>query len=161
MTKLESVMCNLTEVEQISRWADEKYQLLCKQGYDQYLRNRLLVDILQRLRDLNDPLLDECEWGYQESNSSFYLSEMKEIIEYLEGKRKFIEVTSVKENLLDIPNNQSLLLYPFITGLLADKCLTNDDVDTLRQILTSTPVNTRDEYVVNETIVAMLNTNEC
>ncbi|AWV32375.1 hypothetical protein [Paenibacillus odorifer] len=160
LAKLKSVMDNLTEVEQISRWADEKYQLFCKQGYDKYLRNRLIVDILQRLRDLNDPLLDEWEWGYQESNSSFYLSEIKEIIEYLEGKRKFIEVTSVKENLLEITNKQSLLVYPFITGLLANKCLTDDDVGTLREILTSTPVNTRDEYVVNETIVAMLHINE-
>ncbi|MED1919518.1 hypothetical protein P4V64_29975 [Bacillus thuringiensis] len=160
LAKLEHVMHNLTEVEQLSRWADEKYQLFCKQGYDQYLRNRLIVDILQRLRDLNDPLLDEWDWGYQENNSSFYLSEIKDIIEYLEGKRKFIEVTSVKENLLEFPNKQSLLLYPFITDLLANKCLSNDDVDTLKEILTSTHVKTRDEYVLNETIVAMLHINE-
>ncbi|WP_127589236.1 hypothetical protein [Paenibacillus koleovorans] len=158
--KLVSVMHKLAEVEQLSRWADEQYRLLCRHGYDQYIRNRLLVDILMRLRDLNDPSLDDWDYGFKESNSSYYLSEIEEIIEYLEGKRKYTEVISVKENLLVLPNNQSLLLFRFITELLTDRRLSDDDTDTLRKLLASTQVNTRSDYVLNETIVTMLHINE-
>ncbi|WP_139488118.1 hypothetical protein [Brevibacillus dissolubilis] len=160
LIKLEHVMLNLSEIEQLSRWADEKYHLFCKQGYDQYLRNRLIVDILVRLRDLNDPLLEEWEWGYKESHSSLYQMELEDIYEFMIGKKKYIEVITIQENLLEKLCKDFLVIYPSTTELLADRYLSSEAVEDLKKIKYLLKVNTRIEYILNEIVVAMLHINE-
>lgn len=150
IVKVKYTIQNPTEIESLSRWADEKHHFMYKQGYNTFLRYRLILDILLRLRDINDPLLDDWEWGYTESKRSVYIEELNEIYEFLVGKRNFVEVMIVQENILEAKIKYVEEIYFLANKVLDDQCLSAFEVDQLEHWISSFTIQTRGHCIVHE-----------
>lgn len=160
IVKVKYTIQNLSEIESLSRWADDKHHFMYKRGYNTFLRYRLILDILLRLRDINDPLLDDWEWGYTESKRSMYIEELNEIYEFLVGKRNFVEVMIVQENVLEEQIEYVEEIYILANKLLDDQFLSMLEVDQLKYWISSFIIQTRSHCIVHELGLSILHLHD-
>lgn len=62
--------------------------------------------------------------------------------------------------MLKNPSEQLVFIHPLIAEVLGDKCLSSHTVDKLQELISTAKINTRAEYVLHETAIAILHINE-